>query len=124
MRIIAVVCLMLAGCGPPGPRCLNPGADWTIWTATRADLSAEFVRRGGEYAPNRTCQSGFTDRERKQIWVVRGDEKALLHEVLIHGPDNAAARLYSPQFDLFYGDAPAETRAAAMALAEARKAGH
>lgn len=118
---LALIALILTGCGSP-PRCLNPGADWTITVASRVDLSAEFVRRGGDYIPNAQRLSGFTDRESKEIWVVRGDEKALIHELLIHGPDNCAARLWTPRFDVMYGDAPAETRAAAAALAEAKRA--
>ena len=121
MRIVLLSLLVLTGCA--GPRCLNPGADWTITVASRHDLTVEFLRRGGEgYVPNATVQSGFTDRERKEIWVVRGDEKALIHELLFHGPDNLAARLWTPRFDIMYGDAPAETRAAAMALQTVKKA--
>lgn len=124
ITIIACACF---GCTVDGPRCLNPGADWTITVANRHDLTAEFIKRGGDYIPNAQVQHGFTDREKKEMWVVGTPAdipvlRAFAHELLIHGPQvDAAARIYSPRFDVFYMDAPAETRAAAMALAEARR---
>ena len=124
--MLLLVLVLLAGCG--GPRLLNPGAAVPIYLAPRADLVAEYLRRGGTYAPNQTCQSGFYDRERKDIWIAQTGRatdpiRAVLHEVLMHfvedqGGDahTALARLSCPAFDLMYSDAPAETQAASAAL--------
>lgn len=127
---LAILSCALTGCGT-APRCINPGADWSIYVASRADLTAEWVARGGDHTPNRDVSDGFTDRERKEIWVVgKPSDAAVLrpfaHELLRHmiGDDEALARLYSPRFDILYRDGGAQARAAALALAEARKATH
>lgn len=119
--------LLASGCTPEGPRCINPGADWTIYVANRHDLTREFIARGGDYIPNAQVQHGFTDRVLKQIWVVgRPDDaeviRALIHEREFHGPDNFAARVWTPCFDVMYADADPQAVAAALALQEARKA--
>ncbi len=129
MKLVAalVAALALAGCGPSAPRVINPGADWQIIVATRADLTAEYIKRGGTYIPNVTCQSGFTDRDQRQTWIVgRPADADVLrvysHEVLLHvaGDTETMARLTSPAWDLRYGDAPAEVTAMARALATAK----
>jgi hypothetical protein len=135
MRLpLLIPLLALAGCGPPAPRQINPGAIVPVYVGTHADVVAELIRRGGEYVPNQTRQSGFYDRERKEIWLVGrpGDAdvlRAYTHEVLIHfvadqggDPLTAAARLTSPKWDVRYGDSPAEVTAMATALATARDA--
>ena len=127
--VLVLAVLALAGCGPPAPRCINPGADWQIIVATRHDLTAEFIKRGGKYIPNLTCQSGFTDRDQRQVWIVgRPADAAVLqvysHEILLHvaGDTETMARLTSPAWDIRYGDSPAEVTAMARALATARAA--
>lgn len=129
MRIILpFVLLCLAGCGD-GPRLLNKGADWAIYKATYVQIAREYVARGGTHIPGVTYQHGFCDYDAKEIWY-DGNPDVLLHEVLIHmvprvgDPVEAAARLHSEKFNLFYQDAPARAHAIRAALMESKKASH
>ena len=141
MRPLALLAILLLASGctrSAGPVLLNPGASVPWYVASRPDLVAELVRRGGSYLPNHQAQHGFYDRERKEIWTLDHgmDVRALrrilaapLHEALVHfvedqggDPQTAAARLSCPEFDLLYGDSDAMTYATRRALQEAARA--
>jgi predicted small lipoprotein YifL len=136
--ILLILALILAGCGPPGPQRLNPGASVAWIVANRHDLTAEYIRRGGTYAPNAQRQDGFYDRDAKEIWTISDglDVRQLrrilapaLHEPLVHFIDDqggdaqqAAARLSCPAFNLLYRDADPMAYATAEALRIANEA--
>lgn len=133
--LTCLLLLVLVGCGQPGPRCINPDAPVAIYVASRPDLVAELIRRGGDYIPNATRQDGFYDRELKQIWIVgKPSDAAVLrpfaHELLRHYVDDqggdaltALARITSPRWDVLYSDSPPVIHAAAKALSEAHRNG-
>lgn len=138
VALAGLALVLLAGCArSEGPVLLNPGASVPWYVASRHDLTAEFIRRGGSYVPNAQVQLGFYDRDRKEVWTLDHglDVRALrrilapsLHEVLVHFTEDqggdaqtAAARLSCPAFDLLYMDADPMAYAAERALREAKK---
>lgn len=138
VALAGLALVLLAGCArSEGPVLLNPGASVPWYVASRHDLTAEFIRRGGRYIPNAQVQLGFYDRDRKEVWTLDHglDVRALrrilapaLHEVLVHFTEDqggdaqtAAARLSCPAFDLLYMDADPMAYAAERALREAKK---
>lgn len=135
---LGLALVLLAGCArSEGPVLLNPGASVPWYVASRHDLTAEYIRRGGSYVPNAQVQLGFYDRDRKEVWTLDHglDVRALrrilapaLHEVLVHFTEDqggdaqtAAARLSCPTFDLLFMDADPMAYAAERALREAKK---